>query len=118
VGVEDEKETLTQRVAEIGGKNRSATVPLDYHVGYTKGSYYKPYDYNSYFINPGLSTAILRQHNSTELVDRHSREPAGFNPLDPAGYTLSRLSNQRTNINDHEWPSAPNLAIPMISRPY
>ena len=43
----DEKEYLDSRVAEIGGKNLFGGNTLDYHVGYTKGTYYKPYDYNS-----------------------------------------------------------------------
>ena len=49
--LQDEKETLTQRVAEIGGKNRIGDNTLDYHVGYTKGSYYQPYNYNYKFTN-------------------------------------------------------------------
>ena len=45
----DEKEYLDSKVAEIGGKNLFGDNTLDYHVGYTKGTYYKPYDYNSQF---------------------------------------------------------------------
>jgi TonB-dependent receptor len=112
VGVEDEKETLTQRVAEIGGKNRLGDNTLDYHVGYTKGSYYKPYDYNSTFTNSGLATAIYDNTTQPNWSTVTPVSPAGFNPLDPAGYTLTRLSNQRTNINDHEWAVGANLAIP------
>jgi TonB-dependent receptor len=112
VGVEDEKETLTQRVAEIGGRNRLGDNTLDYHVGYTKGSYYKPYDYNSTFTNPGLATAIYDNTTQPNWSTVTPVSPAGFDPLNPAGYTLSRLTNQRTDIKDHEWGIGANLAIP------
>ncbi len=38
----DEKEFLDSRVAEIGGKNLFGDNTLDYHVGYTKGTYDNP----------------------------------------------------------------------------
>lgn len=110
--MQDEKETLTQRVAEVGGRNRIGENILDYHVGYTKGSYYMPYNYNSGFTNGGLATAIYDNTTQPNWPAVVPASPAGFNPLDPAGYTLSRLSNSRQDINDHEWGIGTNLAIP------
>src|SRR6202011_1291418 len=53
----DEKEFLKARVFEMGGKNIIDGSTLDYHVGYTRGSFEKPYDLNSTFTNP--ATAVV-----------------------------------------------------------
>lgn len=110
--MQDEKETLTQRVAAVGGRNRIGANTLDYHVGYTKGSYYKPYDYNSTFTNGGLATATYDNTTQPNWPTITPATPAGFNPLNPAGYTLSGLRNSRQDINDHEWGIGSNLAVP------
>ena len=42
----------------MGGKSLFGANTLDYHVGYTKGTYYKPYDYNSGFDNPASANVF------------------------------------------------------------
>jgi TonB-dependent receptor len=105
----DEKEYLKSRVFEIGGKNVIGGNTLDYHVGYTRGSFEKPYDLNSSFTNP--ATAVVTYDNTT-----HPNWPAfsatGVTPSDPAGYVLSNIYNQTQHSNDHEWGIGANLAIP------
>jgi TonB-dependent receptor len=114
----DEKEFLDSRVAEIGGKNLLGDNTLDYHVGYTKGTYYKPYDYNSAFDNPAL--ANVAYDNSTlpnwpsfrVLPGTPANGTATVNPADPTGYTLSGLASQTQHSDDHEWGIGINLAVP------
>ena len=109
----DEKEYLDSKVAEVGGKNIfSGGATLDYHVGYTKGTYYKPYDYNSTFQN---STVANGFYDNTSLpnwpVVRVLPGPS-LNPADPAGYVLSGLQTQTQHSNDNELGIGVNLALP------
>jgi TonB-dependent receptor len=113
VKVQDEQETLTQRVAEIGGKNKIGDNTLDYHVGYTKGSYYMPLNYQYSFKNTGLNTAAYDNTTNANWPTIGVVDPAGFNPLDAAGYNLAgKMTNGTQDINDHEWALGVNLAIP------
>jgi TonB-dependent receptor len=114
----DEKEYLDSKVAEIGGKNLFAGNTLDYHVGYTKGTYYKPYDYNSGFDNTTLTNAAY--DNTTlpnwpvvkVLPGTASNGTVTMNPADPTGYALTSLNTQVQHSDDHEWGIGANLAIP------
>jgi TonB-dependent receptor len=114
----DEKEYLDSKVAEIGGTNRIAQDTLDYHVGYTKGTYYKPYDYNSSFDNPAV--ANIAYDNTTlpnwprigTLPGTPANGTVSVDPTDPAGYSLTGLRTQTQHSNDHEWGIGANLAIP------
>jgi TonB-dependent receptor len=105
----DEKEFLKSRVFEIGGKNIIDGNTLDYHVGYTRGSFEKPYDLNSSFSNP--ATAVVTYDNTTH-PNWPSYSATGVMPLDPAGYVLSGISNQTQHSNDHEWGIGANLSMP------
>lgn len=114
----DEKEYLDSRVAEFGGKNEIAENTLDYHVGYTKGTYYKPYDYNSSFDNP--SRANVAYDNTTlpnwpgvrTLPATAANGTTAVNPASPAGYVLTGVSTQVTHSNDHEWGIGANFTMP------
>jgi TonB-dependent receptor len=114
----DEKEYLDSKVAEFGGKNLFADNTLDYHVGYTKGTYYKPYDYNSGFNNNSL--ANVAYDNTTlpnwpvvkVLPGSASNGTATVTPADPTGYGLHSLNTQTTHSDDHEWGIGANLALP------
>ena len=114
----DEKEYLDSKVAEIGGKNTFAGKTLDYHVGYTKGTYYKPYDYNSKFVNPALAnvafdnTTLPNWPSIRVLPGTVSNGTVMVNPADPAGYTLASLNTQAVHADDHEWGIGANLALP------
>jgi TonB-dependent receptor len=114
----DEKEFLDSKVAEIGGKNLFGDDTLDYHVGYTKGTYYKPYDYNPGFDNSTLANAAY--DNTTlpnwpavrVLPGTASNGTTTVNPFDPTGYQLSSLNTQVIHSDDHEWGIGANFAIP------
>ena len=105
----DEKEYLKTRVFEIGGRNIIAGDTLDYHVGYTRGSFEKPYDINSNFDN---SEAGIASYDNTTHPNWPSFSVTGTNPYDPAGYLLTGIRNQSQHSNDHEWGIGANLAIP------
>ncbi len=114
----DEKEYLDSRVAEFGGKNEFAENTLDYHVGYTKGTYYKPYDFNSGFDNPSL--ANVAYDNTTlpnwpvvgTLPASAANGTTTVNPANPAGYVLTGVRTQVTHSNDHEWGIGANFTLP------
>jgi hypothetical protein len=120
VKLQEEKETLTQRVAEIGGKNRIGDDTLDYHVGYTKGSYHQPYNYNYSFVNTAnLLSARYDNTTNPNWPTISPANPAGFNPLATANYTIATddngvptASNGSQAIDDHEWGIGANLTIP------
>jgi TonB-dependent receptor len=105
----DEKEFLKSRVFEIGGKNIIGGNTLDYHVGYTRGSFEKPYDLNSSFSNPA---AALVTYDNTTHPNWPSWSATGVVPTDPAGYVLSDVGNQTQHSNDHEWGIGANLSVP------
>jgi TonB-dependent receptor len=113
----DEKEFLDSRVAEIGGKNLFGDNTLDYHVGYTKGTYNKPYDLNSAFNNPALAnvaydnTTLPNFPTVKALPGTASNGTVTVNPTDPAGYQFASLFNQSTHSDDHEWGIGANLAL-------
>lgn len=112
--LQDEKETLTQRVAEVGGKNKFGDNTLDYHVGYTKGSYYKPYDHNYVFVNDFGGNGVATYDNTTNpnWPTLALTAPAGANPANPAGYVLDSANNSTQDINDHEWGIGANFTAP------
>lgn len=114
----DEKEFLDSRIAEIGGNNLFGDNTLDYHVGYTKGAYTKPYDFNSAFNNPAL--ANVAYDNTTNpnfpavkvLPGTPGNGTVTVNPFDPAGYQLASLLTQSTRSDDHEWQIGTNFTLP------
>ena len=111
--IQYEKETLTQRVGEIGGENYFGGAKLNYHVGYTKGSYWQPYNYNFTFTNTAaLAGAAYDNTTSANWPTIAIRSPAGFNVTNPANYMLTGANSGSTDINDHEWAIGSNLSLP------
>ncbi len=112
VNMQNEQETLTQRVAEIGGKNRIGDNTLDYHIGYTKGSYYMPFNYNYSFNNPNVTSAYYDNTTNANWPTVGVVAPAGYNPYNAADYTLRKMTNSTQDINDHEIAVGVNLVVP------
>jgi TonB-dependent receptor len=109
----DEKEYLDSKVAEVGGKNIfNGGATLDYHVGYTKGTYYKPYDYNSTFVNPTSANGFYDNTSLPNWPIVRLLPGSGVNPADPAGYVLNSLGTQSQHSNDNELGIGVNLALP------
>jgi len=105
----DEKEYLKSRVFMVGGKNEFDKATIDYHVGYTNGTYEKPYDYNSSFDNP---TAATVHYDNTTYPNWPSLSASGVNPANPTGYAMSSFYNQSQHSDDHEWGIGANVTIP------
>ncbi len=114
----DEKEFLDSKVFEIGGKNIISGNTVDYHVGYTKGTYNKPFDYNSTFKNPAVANASYDNTTNPNWPlfktqpGSTSNGTVAINPSDPAGYVLTGIGNSTQHSNDHELGVGANLKIP------
>ncbi|MBS0364954.1 MAG: TonB-dependent receptor [Proteobacteria bacterium] len=114
----DEKEFLDSKVAEIGSQTLLGSDALDFHVGYTKGTYYKPYDLNSDFHNPSLlnayydNTTLPNWPVVSALPGTAANGTVTVDPGNPAGYTLAGIRTQVQHSDDHEWGVGANLAIP------
>lgn len=108
----DEKEFIDTRVAEFGGKNHLGESLLDYHVGLSQGTYFKPYDFNADF---GNSTVGVIHYNNISNPNFPSYTVTGVNPIDPAGYTLNSngLVTSTQSTRDREWQIGVNLLMPL-----
>jgi TonB-dependent receptor len=109
----DEKEYLDSKVAEVGGKNVfGGGATLDYHVGYTRGTYYKPYDYDSTFVN---NTSANGFYDNTTLPNWpvvRVLPGSTLDPASPSGYVLNSLGTQTQHSSDNELGIGVNLALP------
>ena len=115
----DEKETINDRVFVLGGKNEFDSKVLDYRLGFTKGSYDKPYDYNSaYTYAPanGATSAATIGYDNTGIDHTPSYKIGGTAANDyanPANYTLSGFRNSKAYNFDRELSVATNLLTPV-----
>lgn len=106
----DERERIDNKVFAIGGKNVIGGNTLDYRLGYTKGSFNKPYDYNSDFNYPTPNGVVNYDNTSNPNFPRFTT--TGASPLDPSLYTLSSIRNSVSNIDDHETSLNANYTMP------
>lgn len=105
----DEWEKSRDRVFVAGGKNIIGKNTIDYRVGYTEGSYDKPYDYNSTFTLNPASTAnglITYDNSGPGHLPRYTITGAPY--LDPKQYTLTGFSNSTAFNFDREISAAGN----------
>ena len=113
----DEKETSRDLVFVGGGKNVFSDNTLDYRIGYTKGSYSKPYDYNSAFnyVPPaGTAPNALITYSLTGPGHTPSYQITGApGYLDPNNYQLSSFVNGSAYNFDRELSFAANLYMPV-----
>ena len=105
----DLKEVIDSKVLAAGGSNEIHGMLLDYHVGYTKGTYNKPYDRNPDFQNPAVGVI---HYDNTTAPNWPSYTVTGLNPIDPAGYVLHNFTNSSIDSDDHELGIGANLKIP------
>lgn len=105
----DLKEVIDSKVFALGGTNEFNDKTLDYHVGYTRGTYDKPYDENPDFQNP--TTGVIHYDNTTK-PNWPSYVVSGVVPTDPSGYGLVGFNNSSIYSDDHEWGIGVNLKIP------
>jgi TonB-dependent receptor len=107
-GLRDEQETLRTQLFMLGGENKLGANTLDYHAGFTSGTYNKPYDYNSTFTNgsPGSVNYFPGADFPSQTI------LSGPNPTNPAGYTLSSINNQTQYVKTDEWSGNVNYTMP------
>ena len=105
----DEKEKIGNDVLMIGGKNKSGANVLDYHVGYTRGSFDKLYDYNSDFnFTPAASANPTINYNLGGVGQTPLFTVSNAAYLNPANYTLVKFQNSTETIRDGEKSAALN----------
>jgi TonB-dependent receptor len=107
-GLRDEQETLRTQVFTLGGENRFGDNKLDYHAGYTSGTYDKPYDYNTGFTNSSLVGSPV----TYVAGSNYPTITSGPNAADPSGYTLNSLTNQSMQVVTNEWSGNINYTVP------
>lgn len=115
----DEQETIRDQVFVLGGKNKFDGRTLDYHVAFTKGSYDKPYDYNSAYTyapaNGATSNSnILYSLGGKDSTPQYAISGTAANDYtNPANYTLSKFHNSTASNYDKETSFATNLDSPV-----
>jgi TonB-dependent receptor len=108
----DEKETAKDQVAMVGGRNNFGGVILDYRLGFTKGDWSKPYDYNSAFTYTGPPTGVI-DYSSTGRGHTPIYTITGANYLDPTLYQFTGFSNSTAYNYDKERSLAVNVEVPL-----
>ena len=118
MGFRDEREVDKESLYMIGGKNVfSGGQELDYRAAYTRGTWHKPFDYDSFFnyANPlGAASPITIAYgpNGEGHTPLYTISGApGY--LDAANYTLSGFGNSSAYNYDQEWSFASNLDLPV-----
>ena len=108
----DEKEKIGNDVLMLGGKNKFSGAVLDYHVGYTRGSFDKLYDYNSDFnFTPAASANPTVNYNLSGVGQTPLFTVANAAYLNPANYSLVKLNNSTSTIHDGEKSAAINYKL-------
>jgi TonB-dependent receptor len=109
----DEQETSRDRVFMAGGKSLVGTATVDYRVGYTKGSWDKPYDFNSTFtLTPAAANSTITYNNGGP-GNTPAYTIAGANYLNPAAYQLTGFANSSAYNFDKELSFAANASQPV-----
>lgn len=108
----DENERSLDRIVTAGGRNVVDGNILDYHVGYTLGTYHKPFDYNSTFTYaPPPGNSLITYNNSgAGHTPLYAITGAGY--TDPANFALSNFNNSTADNFDREYSAAANLEHP------
>ncbi len=106
----DEKETSLDRIVTAGGRNVLGNDDiLDYHVGYTIGTYHKPYDFNSTFsYQPAAGENAAISYSPTGRGNTPLYSITGADYLNPNRYVLTSFSNSRADNYDREQSAAIN----------
>jgi TonB-dependent receptor len=107
----DEKETSKDQVAMVGGRNNLDGVILDYRVGYTDGTWSKPYDYNSSFTYGPPGGTINYAPTGRGNTPIYTINGASY--LDPTAYTFTGFSNSISNNFDKEHSFVVNVEVPL-----
>lgn len=105
----DEYEKSIDRVFMAGGKNVFGDNTIDYRIGYTQGTYTKPYDFGSTFtIDPSKLANATITYAPTGPGHVPIYSISGVNYTDPSLYSLSGIYNSTAYNFDREWSFASN----------
>ena len=108
----DEKEKIGNDVLMLGGRNKSSGNVLDYHIGYTRGSFDKLYDYNSDFnFTPSASTNPTINYNLGGVGHTPLFTVTNADYLNPSNYSLAKFQNSSAKIRDNEKSAAINYKL-------
>ena len=107
----DEQETHLNFISAFGGRNDLGSVILDYQGSYTASTYHRDYDYGSRFNSSVSGFPVTYNNNSNDVLPLFT--PTGFNPSDPAQFTLSSFANQTEGAHDREWAGVINVTVPL-----
>lgn len=118
MGFRDEREVDKESLYALGGRNVfSGGQELDYRAAFTRGTWHKPYDYNSYFnyTNPlGATSPITLTYSPTGEGHTPLYTISGAQGyLDAANYTLGSFGNSSAYNYDQEWSFASDLDLPV-----
>jgi TonB-dependent receptor len=105
----DEYETSRDRIFVIGGRNAFGANIIDYRVGYTEGTYHKPYDYNSFFaFDPAAAANSVITYNNSGPGHVPVYTLTGADYTNPTNYSLADFNNSRQDNFDRELSFAGN----------
>lgn len=105
----DEFESSNDRVFVAGGRNAFDKNIIDYRVGYTQGTYNKPYDYNSFFtLDPTLAANSTITYNSSGPGHVPVYTIAGAPYTNPKNFFLTGFLNSTADNFDNELSFAGN----------
>jgi TonB-dependent receptor len=113
MALRDERELSKDQVFMAGGENHFGASILDYRVGYTKGSWHKPYDYNSAFSYTPTPTNAAWTYSPAGKGFTPLYTITGADYLDPANYLLNGFANSSAYNYDHEWSFVTNFELPV-----
>ncbi|HEV7137374.1 MAG TPA: TonB-dependent receptor, partial [Steroidobacteraceae bacterium] len=118
MGFRDEREVDKESLYMAGGKNVfSGGQQLEYRAAFTRGTWHKPYDYNSYFnyTNPlGATSPITLTYSPTGEGHTPLYTISGAQGyLDAGNYTLGNFGNSSAYNYDQEWSFASDLELPV-----
>ncbi|HEX4197408.1 MAG TPA: TonB-dependent receptor [Caulobacteraceae bacterium] len=105
----DERETHTNQIYVIGGRDNFGNLLLDYHAAYSRATFVQDHNIGAKFNGPS-HTPIDYDNLSNSTYPSFSF-PNGINLNDPSIYSLSSLSNSQQNDVDEEYSAAINATL-------
>jgi TonB-dependent receptor len=112
VTLRDEQETHRNTIFVVGGVNNIGPAVLDYHAGYVRATFHKPYDINSTFNGPSNLTIAYDNTTDPNFPTVKVLTP-GVDVTNPALYSLTKISSSNEYDTDREWSGAANLSFPV-----
>jgi len=113
MALRDERELSKDQVFMAGGVNHFGASILDYRVGYTKGSWHKPYDYNSAFSYTPTPTNAAWMYSPSGKGFTPLYTITGADYLNPTNYLLNGFANSSAYNDDREWSLVTNFELPV-----